>query len=553
MVNNVNKFIMPNGDEVKIGGGSGLEVCDIGMALYIDETKGLRRYLNGQIVSINANTQAFLDRLKEITTLHPSLLCTEEEWQTAKTMSAFGQVGKFVFNYSGDEIVSARIPAIVNVQGLFDLQNLGMTVEAGLPNITGSFGIGDSSGTTTSGVFYTIASTRWNEGGGKAGSNPNVGFNASRSSSIYGKSSTVQPEAIQYPYFIQIATGQETEANIVNTLENVNGFTLLENKYSDKPLYNESWLLSNGQWNAKSVYPTAYEGLQVEYNTEIEVGTTVTLPSGVSYTKRGLSVKLSTETYTDYDFVLNTAEESFRLPLKTKQKFYEDIAPVVGNGMALGLADGNGTFSGLSFNTANSLLPRSQVYGKTLPYTYSTGAGDFANQSGVGVVQDSTKSGIETHLTETTLYLYYYVGDIDQNHGIVNMGRIAEQIVDIKSNILWIKKYVNNFVVSTSFASKESLTLDFSSYLPDDGNMYEVLCSVLGKSLTAQCPELMLNDSINTSVRILNSDNLYANSRCGQQFLIVIDNSRKATIQATEDTGTISVTHIRLQGYRRLG
>ena len=73
--------------------------------------------------------------------------------------------------------------------------NASVKIEAGLPNITGSFGIGDSSGTTTSGVFYTIASTRWNEGGGKAASNPNVGFNASRSSSIYGKSSTVQPSS----------------------------------------------------------------------------------------------------------------------------------------------------------------------------------------------------------------------------------------------------------------------------------------------------------------------------------------------------------------------
>ena len=73
--------------------------------------------------------------------------------------------------------------------------NASVKIEAGLPNITGSFGIGDSSGTTTSGVFYTIASSRWNEGGGKAGSNPNVGFDASRSSSIYGKSSTVQPSS----------------------------------------------------------------------------------------------------------------------------------------------------------------------------------------------------------------------------------------------------------------------------------------------------------------------------------------------------------------------
>ena len=42
--------------------GGGLEVCDIGTALYVDETKGLRRYLNGQIVDINTNTQAFLNR-----------------------------------------------------------------------------------------------------------------------------------------------------------------------------------------------------------------------------------------------------------------------------------------------------------------------------------------------------------------------------------------------------------------------------------------------------------------------------------------------------------
>ena len=36
-----------------------------------------------------------------------------------------------------------------------------------------------------------------------------------------------------------------------------------------------------------------------------------------AYTKRGLPVKLSTEVYTDYDHVLNTADEMFRLALKT--------------------------------------------------------------------------------------------------------------------------------------------------------------------------------------------------------------------------------------------
>lgn len=415
-------------EEVKLGG-SALEICDIGMSLYIDETKGLRRYLNGQIVDINTNTQAFLNRLKEITTLHPSLLCTEEEWQTAKTMSAFGQVGKFVFNYNGGEIVSVRLPRVVNVQGLFDLQNLGMTVSAGLPNITsGNLGYARSgSNIDGSGALRNTGKGMYTEG---AASNAywsgTMNFDASRSNPIYGNSNTVQPEAIQYPYFIQISTGSETEANIVNTLENVNGFTLLESKYSDKPLYNESWLLSNRQWNAKAVYPTVYEALPVEYNTGIEVGTTVTLPSGVSYTKRGLSVKLSTEEYTDYDFVLNTAEETFRLPLKTK---LASGKAVVGNGMTLGLTDGTeqGGFGVIYSNNNKCLTMNSKSYNTLLP-SVQTGTVTLKDGQKLGVTTNPIKSGIET--SDNGLYLYYYVGDIDQNHGIVNMGRIGEQVAN---------------------------------------------------------------------------------------------------------------------------
>ena len=122
-------------EEVAIGGGGGLEICDISTALYIDETKGKRRWLNGQIVAINDNTQAFLKRLKEIQLLHPSLFTTEDNWQAAKTLSDFGQVGLFVIDEQAGTI---RIPAVVNIQGLFDLQNLGLTVQAGLPNIEGS-------------------------------------------------------------------------------------------------------------------------------------------------------------------------------------------------------------------------------------------------------------------------------------------------------------------------------------------------------------------------------------------------------------------------------
>lgn len=299
-------------------GGSGLEICDIGMALYIDETKGLRRYLNGQILDRNKKTEAFFTRLKEITTLHPSLLDTEENWQAAKTLSPFGQVGKFVFNYSGGKIVSVRLPRVVNVQGLFDLQNLGMTVGAGLPNVTDKLinhfrenslqpaltpsGKAFYTKTPNNGVKTSYPNAAPASAGNYTGDNV-MGFDLSRGNSVYGNSDTVQQEAIQYPYFIQIATGSETENNIINDIELNNPYSLFDSKYSDHELNNLSWLKSEGQWNAKSVYPTAYDKLLKVYN-----GTE---------TVEGLSVKLSTEEYTDYDFVLNTADETFRLPLKT--------------------------------------------------------------------------------------------------------------------------------------------------------------------------------------------------------------------------------------------
>lgn len=309
-------YIDANGETKEFKSGGGLEVCDIGVSLFVDETKGLRRRLNGQIVDINTNTQGFLTRLKQITTLYPSLLCTEEEWQAIKSASKLGQCGKFVFNYSGVEIVSVRIPAVVNINGLVDMANAGLIKDESLPNITGTVG----------GVYDGIASGAFERGNLQFN---NIGFqsgisktyldifNASRSSSTYQDNAPVQQEAIQYPYFIQIATGQETENNIINDIELNNPSVLFDNKYVEAPLYNLSWLKSDGEYKPKTTYIKPYEALIVEQNTSVEVGATVDLPSGTKYTKRGLSVKLSTASdITDYDFVINTTDETFRLPLK---------------------------------------------------------------------------------------------------------------------------------------------------------------------------------------------------------------------------------------------
>ena len=80
--------------------------------------------------------------------------------------------------------------------------SVGGYVKAGLPNITGEWYSNAPSNYTTSGAIYSKVVSATNVpttiGSGKYG----FGFDASRSSSVYGNSNTVQPEATQmYLYF----------------------------------------------------------------------------------------------------------------------------------------------------------------------------------------------------------------------------------------------------------------------------------------------------------------------------------------------------------------
>lgn len=419
-------------------GGGGLEIGDIGIApLGIDETKGKRRYLNGQLI-IQEQYAQFTNKVKSAVALYPSLACTESEWQTTATMTVGGQVGKFVVD---DEAGTIRLPKIIMpIQGLTDLSKLGEIVEAGLPNITGKTGNINIDGYANnfSGALYgSDLNGKSSSGSGNFGTRINI--DASRSSKVYGNSNTVQQEQIQYPYFIQVATGAETEDNIINEIELNNPFSLLDYKYSEYELNNISWLRSNGQYNSKITYPAVYDLLLKIYN-----GTE---------TKAGVSVKLSTEAFTDYDFVLNTADETFRLPIKVKQKFFNSgNVPVVGNGKALGLTNGS-TVSGLSYiqDAGNhGFVPASNCYGASLPYTGSAQVELYNDGMAIGVTTDSSKSGLIAKLSSSEvsgLYLYFYVGETVQNANLINAGRIEEKFAscitrnDCKAYI--VESYIN--------------------------------------------------------------------------------------------------------------
>ena len=479
--------------------GTGLEIGDIGIAAFgIDESKGLRRYLNGSTLSVNQNTQAFVDKLKAAVLSYPSLACTETQWQAIAASSVGGQCGKFViqdaeeinyfaysstvaevtttyftkstadaesvnvynssFEIQGQGSISSgvltfntatysrdleadtiqqitayvRLPKIIMpIQGLTDLTKLGELVEAGLPNITGS--VLRLAATTVMGAEGAFSFE--NNGNNNTNVGPSasmkINLDASRSNPIYGNSDTVQQEQIQYPYFIQIATGVEYEVNIVNDIELNNPYTLFDSKYTETQLYNTSWLLSNGNFYAKSVYVSAYEALVVENNSQVAAGTSVQLPSGTNYVKRGLSVKLSTdEDITDYDFVINTTNETFKLPLKTH---LASGNTVVGNGLALGLTNGT-TCYGLKAHLGGSyhyLQGIEELYGANIGTSDTIGS-TMTNNLAMGVANDPTKSGIET--SNSGLYLYFYVGETVQNANLINIGRFEENKANVNAD-----------------------------------------------------------------------------------------------------------------------
>lgn len=393
-----------------------LEIGDIGIApLGIDESLGKRRYLNGSIL-VQEQYPYFTERVKTAVQTYTGLGCTEEEWQTISNMSVGGQCGKFVVD---DTAGTIRLPKIIMpIQGLTNLTNLGEIVEAGLPNITGKYG-GVSAG--VSGAFS----------GGSLGANTlssynaNVGstqFDASLSNPIYSNSNTVQQEQIQYPYFIQVATGSSYQENITNEIELNNPFVLLEGHYFTAPVYNSSWLQSNASFTGSlALHPTAYNALLIEQNPNVEVGTTVD-----NYTKRGLSVKLDTEAYTDYDFVLNTTSQTFRCPLKINKA---SGRAVVGNGIALGLTVGTSYTYGLATDGNPARLSAyTTAYGKPIPTSGLSGGVYPDSSKAAGVTTDPTKSGLE--LADSDVYLYFYVGETVQNANLVNVGRVEEIVAN---------------------------------------------------------------------------------------------------------------------------
>ena len=178
--------------------------------------------LDGTIIDGNGIYKDFVEYIGELYGDGidvPAYFETEENWQ--ESITKYGVCGKFVYNPENNTV---RLPKITGIiEGTTDINALGTLVEAGLPNITGQFHSTDNSGWANGAFTYqgTSGAGHWNSDDGQH----TISFDASKSSNIYGNSSTVQPQTIKQFIYIVIANAKKTDiiTNIDNIATDLNG------------------------------------------------------------------------------------------------------------------------------------------------------------------------------------------------------------------------------------------------------------------------------------------------------------------------------------------
>lgn len=183
------------------------------------------------------------------------------------------------------------------VQLTTDTNKVNETIEAGLPNIKGWFDIVNTTAYSTN-LYESIGAggTSGHTGGGTL----RLQLDASLSNDIYGNSDTVQPpSSLKLLYYCVGNTKAETALSNVTEITTSENDTLplFYNFYSKEDMTTTGAYVnaSLGSWLSGNVYPTAYNELVNKLGTG--------------------NVKSITDEYTDYDFVVNQDDMTFRLPL----------------------------------------------------------------------------------------------------------------------------------------------------------------------------------------------------------------------------------------------
>lgn len=158
------------------------------------------------VAALTEQAKAFISPVGQIADFHtvPNgwLRCDGSTYNISEYPALFAAVGT---KYGGDGKTTFAVPNLHRKfrEGTTTDSEVGTSVSAGLPNITGEgdwvFGGYASTGKFTGSMYHVSLPNNPGATGGNDYYNgkPGIGIDASRSSSIYGNASTVQPSSLR--------------------------------------------------------------------------------------------------------------------------------------------------------------------------------------------------------------------------------------------------------------------------------------------------------------------------------------------------------------------
>lgn len=255
--------------------------------------------LDGALINGSGSYADFVTYIAGLVSTYPDLFETEVNWQTSVTN--YGVCGKFVYDSVNNTV---RLPKVTGIiEGTTDVTALGDLVEAGLPNITGMFEC-EGQTTTANNSFYT-SWDKWGVHIGNEGAyTKNITFDASRSNTIYGNSSTVQPQTIKAFVYIVIANSTKTsiQVDIDQIVTDLNGKADTDLSNCTKPhivetynngtswyrVYSDGWCEQGGRAALNETATTTITLLKPYKNTDYSVSAVSITASTAGDTEAGL-------------------------------------------------------------------------------------------------------------------------------------------------------------------------------------------------------------------------------------------------------------------------
>lgn len=237
-------------------------------------------------------------------------------------------------------------------------------------------------------------------------------------------------------------------------------FSLLEPKWSDVPLNNPSWLLSNGQVNSQENYPSVYELLLNEYNNG-ELKTETVAGVSISYKQLDNGHKIVTDktaynsifvkTGTAWYYLLDLDTRTFVLPQTNgymkygnSNQFIKQSLPNIKGQFAWGRSSGDDTTSGPFKKTYVS------VYGA--PSSQSDPAKFIQNSFDASTYSDVYQDDANVNPNSVQGYLYFYVGEFVGTANSIdfsNLGsfkdKIDLEVGNIKNSLSTLKTDVSSY------------------------------------------------------------------------------------------------------------